>query len=156
MKIQILKRNGREYDCMICRHNETGKFSYVNLTLSRICPCEFDTIEEALDDLNSESDVRAYTIMGEEPSSHILIDISPNITGVAGHDYGKYVFEEQVKPYLKYRTKYTIHFPEHITLLAISFVEGFSEDFVRADFIDRFIIQGNPKFVKRFNADLVF
>ena len=35
------------------RHKETGKYSFVNITKGHICPCMFDTYEEALQDLEN-------------------------------------------------------------------------------------------------------
>lgn len=38
----------------IMPHKETGKFSFVNLSKCHICPCEFNTIEEAWADLENQ------------------------------------------------------------------------------------------------------
>lgn len=50
MIIHEIKTDGVEYDIGIY-HNESGKFQYVNLTKEKICPCEFDTYEQAFSDL---------------------------------------------------------------------------------------------------------
>lgn len=38
----------------ILHHKLSGKFSFVNLSKGHICPCEFNTIEEAWADLENQ------------------------------------------------------------------------------------------------------
>ena len=44
-------------DVRILPHKLTGKYSYVNLTKGHICPCLFDSIEDALADLNTYTNI---------------------------------------------------------------------------------------------------
>jgi hypothetical protein len=53
MKLYIKRTDGSTATVLILRHKEEGKFSYVNLTKGHICPCKFDSIEEALKDLDN-------------------------------------------------------------------------------------------------------
>lgn len=39
-------------DVALIKHKKDNKFSYVNLTKEHICPCKFDTIEDALADMD--------------------------------------------------------------------------------------------------------
>ena len=36
---------------ILLKHKITGKLSFINLTKEHICPCEFNTVEEAEQDL---------------------------------------------------------------------------------------------------------
>ncbi len=36
------------------RHKDTNKYSFVNLTKGHICPCKFNSIEEAIADIESQ------------------------------------------------------------------------------------------------------
>jgi len=47
------------------------------------------------------------------------------LVSLAGNPFGKKTFEEQVKPYLKEETDFCIIFPDHIEMIASSFVQGF-------------------------------
>jgi hypothetical protein len=39
------------YDIAILKHKDSGKYSFVNLTKGHICPCLFDTYEDAYKEL---------------------------------------------------------------------------------------------------------
>lgn len=41
-------------DVALVKHKIDGKLSYVNLTKAHICPCKFNTVEEALADMDSK------------------------------------------------------------------------------------------------------
>lgn len=59
MKLRIT----RTYDVievLILRHKNTELYSYVNLTKGHICPCKFNSIEEALDDLKNYPEIISY------------------------------------------------------------------------------------------------
>ena len=51
MKYLVQKSNNDFCEVYILPHKETGKYSFVNITKGHICPCVFDTYEEALQDL---------------------------------------------------------------------------------------------------------
>ena len=65
IKLKIIRKDG-EYDVIIIPHKLDKKYSFVNLTKGHICPCKFNTIEEAIDDLNNQvtnKKVISYKIM---------------------------------------------------------------------------------------------
>ena len=47
---------------LILPHKETGKYSYINLTKGHICPCMFDSVEEALADLATYDNIVSWSI----------------------------------------------------------------------------------------------
>lgn len=53
MKYLVQKSNKDLCEVYILPHKETGKYSFVNITKGHICPCVFDTYEEALQDLEN-------------------------------------------------------------------------------------------------------
>ena len=53
MKYLVQKSNKDLCEVYILPHKETGKYSFVNITKGHICPCAFDTYEEALQDLEN-------------------------------------------------------------------------------------------------------
>ena len=54
MKYLVQKSNKDLCEVYILPHKETGKYSFVNITKGHICPCMFDTYEEALQDLKKK------------------------------------------------------------------------------------------------------
>lgn len=62
MRIKVYRNDG-EFDVMICRNKLTDTFSFVYLTKQHICVCQFNSIEEALEDLNNDPRVIVYTIV---------------------------------------------------------------------------------------------
>jgi len=58
----------RTYDVVnvaILKHKITGKYSYVNLTKGHICPCIFETPQDALDDLDSYEEIISWKVVQE-------------------------------------------------------------------------------------------
>ena len=53
MKYLVQKSNKDLCEVYILPHKETGKYSFVNITKGHICPCMFDTYEEALQNLEN-------------------------------------------------------------------------------------------------------
>lgn len=62
--------------------------------------------------------------------NEIVLEFDKVISGLAGYDYGKEVFELQVKDKIDYNDKIIIVFPETIQRVASSFVQGFFEEIV--------------------------
>ena len=56
MRFLVHKRNG-DVDVLLLPHKGTNKYSFVNLTKGHICSCEFDTIEEAVQDMESRKNL---------------------------------------------------------------------------------------------------
>lgn len=44
----------------ILPHKDTGKYSYVNMTKGHICPCQFDSVEDALKDLENYDNIEMW------------------------------------------------------------------------------------------------
>lgn len=47
-------------EVMIMPHKGTSQYSYINLTKGHICPCKFNSIEEAISDLNTYKEIISY------------------------------------------------------------------------------------------------
>lgn len=52
MKLEITRTDGI-IEVIILRNKSDNTYSYINLTKGHICPCRFNTIDEALDDLKT-------------------------------------------------------------------------------------------------------
>jgi len=52
LKLEITRTDGI-VEVMILRNKNDNTYSYINLTKGHICPCRFNTIDEALDDLKT-------------------------------------------------------------------------------------------------------
>ena len=50
----IVHKENEDLDVLLLRHKNTNKYSYVNLTKGHICECGFDTIGDALHDMNEK------------------------------------------------------------------------------------------------------
>lgn len=59
-KIYNVVREDGEVDVMLMPHKASGKLSFVNLTSGHICLCEFDTVEEALEDMRNNPKVISF------------------------------------------------------------------------------------------------
>lgn len=61
----------------------------------------------------------------------INLKFNGTISRLAGYDFGKEVYEQQVRPYIgDYEKCINIEFPSQIVKAASSFVQGFFEDFI--------------------------
>lgn len=49
----IVHKENEDLDVLLLRHKNTNKYSYVNLTKGHICSCIFDSIEEAIQDMEN-------------------------------------------------------------------------------------------------------
>lgn len=58
-------------------------------------------------------------------SNLIFINVDKSITGLAGYDYGKKIYEDQVKGKVDLSKELTITFPNNIQRIASSFIQGF-------------------------------
>lgn len=61
----------------------------------------------------------------------IELQVDKALTGLAGYDYGKKIYNEQVKCNIDFTKGITVIFPNNIQRIASSFVQGFFEDFVK-------------------------
>jgi len=61
----------------------------------------------------------------------IALQFDKSVTRLAGNEFGKSIFEAQVKGRIDYSQKTQIVFPEQIISIASSFVQGFFEEIVK-------------------------
>ena len=47
----IVHKETEDLDVLLLRHKGTDKYSFVNLTKGHICKCVFDSIDEAMKDI---------------------------------------------------------------------------------------------------------
>ena len=66
MKLKIFYKNGKTADVLILPHKGTNYYSYINLTKGHICPCMFNSIEEALEDLKKYNNIKWYIRVPQE------------------------------------------------------------------------------------------
>lgn len=66
-------------------------------------------------------------------TNEIKLRFDSTITGLAGYQYGKKVFEDQVQGQIDYKNeKIVLWFPDNIRRMASSFIQGFFEDIVKS------------------------
>lgn len=49
----IVYKKDETLDVLLLKHKNTNKYSFVNLTKGHICPCIFDSVEDALIDIEN-------------------------------------------------------------------------------------------------------
>lgn len=59
--IIVTKNDGTKCVCTIMQHKFTKKYSFVNITKGHICSCEFNTQEEAIEDLYNKYNNKEIT-----------------------------------------------------------------------------------------------
>lgn len=67
----------------------------------------------------------------------ICLQFNPVITRLAGFDYGKEIYQEQVKAQIDFSRKTIIEFPSQIIKIASSFVQGFFADIIEQIGLDQ-------------------
>lgn len=55
----------------------------------------------------------------------ITLNLSKDIIGLAGYEYGEQIYESQVKDKIDISKEFYIEIPSNITFVASSFVQGF-------------------------------
>ena len=60
--------------------------------------------------------------------NEVEIKVDKAITGLAGYDYGKKIYTEQVKGKINFSEDFTFIFPNNVQRIASSFIQGFFED----------------------------
>jgi hypothetical protein len=53
MEFVVERSDGSQAVVILLKHKEKTKYSFINLTKGHICPCEFDSIEEAMLDMDT-------------------------------------------------------------------------------------------------------
>ena len=68
LRFIVKKPNGEESVVVIFKNKADGTYSFVNLTKEHICSCKFETIEEAIQDMNDrlrKGLIESYVVKGE-------------------------------------------------------------------------------------------
>lgn len=68
LRFIVKKPNGEESVVVIFKNKSDGTYSFVNLTKEHICSCKFETIEEAIQDMNDrlrKGLIGSYVVKGE-------------------------------------------------------------------------------------------
>lgn len=52
-RIIVTRKDGSQREVEIMIDESTGKYAYVNLTSHHVCPCRFDTIADAVNDMRT-------------------------------------------------------------------------------------------------------
>lgn len=58
----LIHRTDGDVEVLLLKHKNSEFWSYVNLTKRHICPCLFPTVEDALEDLKTYSNIISYEI----------------------------------------------------------------------------------------------
>ena len=138
----------------------TGKYAFVNLTKEHVCRCRFDSVLEAVADLERERQ-RGHVIswkLKEEPSPKksnevsILLDVDKNHRALVGEEVGQKLYKQKVEPILSSTEirPITVIFPSHIEDVSISFVKGFKHYLTAHDFHKNIKIKGNEYVINKF------
>ncbi len=90
----------------------------------------------------------------------IELKFENGLSRLAGNIFGEKIFREQVKDYIDYKNKIIIKFPEYIKDVAISFVQGFTNEILKnidkSEFREYFEIEGNEKVVNKFIKSIYY
>ena len=60
----------------------------------------------------------------------IKLQFDKTLSGLAGYEYGKQIYNEQVKYKIDFKQNICIEFPDNIQRIASSFVQGFFEEII--------------------------
>lgn len=63
MYIKVNRRNRPSCIVMLCPDRATKKWCFVNLSTEHVCTCRFDTIDDAIADLNNRAEVASYALI---------------------------------------------------------------------------------------------
>ncbi|WP_277407886.1 hypothetical protein [Lacrimispora xylanisolvens] len=60
----------------------------------------------------------------------VKLDFKKDITNLAGYEFGQLIYMNQVKGRINLNNEFEIIFPDHVTAIASSFVQGFFSEIV--------------------------
>jgi hypothetical protein len=63
MYIKVKRHNRPDCIVMLCQDRRTKKWCFVNLSTEHVCTCHFDTIDDAIADLNNRAEVASYALI---------------------------------------------------------------------------------------------
>ena len=61
-RIIVTRKDGSQREVEIMIDESTGKYAYVNLTSHHVCPCRFNTITEAVNDMRTNAFVEKFKL----------------------------------------------------------------------------------------------
>jgi hypothetical protein len=61
-RIIVTRKDGSQREVEIMIDESTGKYAYVNLTSHHVCPCRFDTITDAVNDMRNNEFVEKFEL----------------------------------------------------------------------------------------------
>lgn len=61
MYIKVNRRNRQDCIVMLCKDRATEKWCFVNLTTEHVCDCRFDSIDDAIADMEKREDVESFS-----------------------------------------------------------------------------------------------
>ena len=64
-RILVTRKDGSVREVEIMLDKSTGKYAFVNLTTHHVCPCRFDTIKDAVDDMRNDDFVVDFKLKDE-------------------------------------------------------------------------------------------
>ena len=64
-RILVTRKDGSVREVEIMLDKSTGKYAFVNLTTHHVCPCRFDTITDAVDDMRNDDFVVDFKLKDE-------------------------------------------------------------------------------------------
>ena len=89
----------------------------------------------------------------------VNLTFDKTLTGLAGNDFGKLIYTNQVKDKIDIEEGIVIVFPSTIERIAISFVQGFSEELINKYGLEIFNkkikIEGSEKVENKFRKVLI-
>ena len=63
MYIKVNRRNRPDCIVMLCQDRTTKKWCFVNLSTEHVCACRFDTIDDAIADIEKREDVESFSVI---------------------------------------------------------------------------------------------
>ena len=63
MYIKVIRRNRPDCIMMLCKDRNTKKWCFVNLSTEHVCACRFDTIDDAIADMEKREDVESFSVI---------------------------------------------------------------------------------------------
>lgn len=158
----IVERPKDTVEVSIMLDKATGKYTFVNLTKGHVCRCRFDSILEALADLERERQ-KGHVIswrLKEEPlldreEVGVILRVDENDKTLVTKEVGEERFKCDVVPILSSTTirPITVVIPPHIENVSISFIEGFKKYLSPYEFDKNIIIKGNEYVVRKFREN---
>ncbi len=79
MYIKVKRRNRPGCIVMLCQDRTTKKWCFVNLSTEHVCTCRFDTIDDAIADLNKRAEVVGYSVIENPLVPHLTANAMPTI-----------------------------------------------------------------------------